>query len=511
MEEVGLRTKPYAHQLEAVDCSWKAEYYAYFMEQGTGKSWVTLEVAWRQWQEGMIDSLVVIAPKGTYRNWVKELMDHWPLDHNGVLDGVTIRYWSSYRVKRIVDGLNEYLDVPIDLGEFRVLLMNVEAFSANATGGDRLTQKAGSISAAEYLGEFLSRHRAMIAVDESTTIKHRKSKRSERIIRVRDRSVTRRILSGQPATNSPLDLWGQALFLKRGILEERTFTAFKQRYAIEATQYFGNRSFQSIVGYRDLYQLQAITARWSYRVLKSDCLDLPPKVYQTRDVDLSQEQRKVYNELATQFMSEAKAGLITTVVDGLTRAIRLHQVVCGHLVSDVDPVSGMRKVTDLDNNRVNELIEALEEIQGKVIIWASYRRDFEVLPRLLEKAGRKVVTYWGGTSEADREKAKVDFQTGEADTFLANPQVGGHGITLTAASAVIYYSNTHNLEHRLQSEDRAHRIGQTKSVTYIDLVARGTVDEKIMANLRAKRDLSGETMGDKVEWADWFKPVEQGD
>jgi SNF2 family DNA or RNA helicase len=173
--------------------------------------------------------------------------------------------------------------------------------------------------------------------------------------------------------------------------------------------------------------------------------------------------------------------------------------VCGHLTTDDG------EVIPIENNRMKALMEVLDEASGKVIIWANYRSDIkDIEARLQEEFGKKsIVSYYGDTSNEDRQEAVRRFQTDpECAYFVGNPQTGGFGITLTAATNVVYYSNSYNLEHRLQSEDRAHRIGQKNTVTYVDLICRKSVDEKIVKALREKKMLSSQVLGD--EWKEWL-------
>ena len=203
----------------------------------------------------------------------------------------------------------------------------------------------------------------------------------------------------------------------------------------------------------------------------------------------------------------------------ITQILRLHQIVCGH-VTDEDG-----KIHDIPSNRITELMEVLQESSGKVIIWARYRRDIEKIIEAIATAkdseknliygSRAAVQYHGGLSDADRTEAlyrfhgqkfvnnvRVDCPVKEqAKFFVGNAQTGGFGLTLTAATTVVYFSNDYDLEKRLQSEDRAHRSGQKFSVTYVDLVAKGTVDDKIIQALRGKIDISTAIMGDAYkEW-----------
>ena len=181
----------------------------------------------------------------------------------------------------------------------------------------------------------------------------------------------------------------------------------------------------------------------------------------------------------------------------MTQLLRLQQVLCGHLKTDDGDL------VEFKTNRMAALLETVEEMSGKVIIWSRFRYDIKKITEELKKVYGcdSTVNYFGDTSDADRQDAIRKFQFEDARFFVANPQTAGFGLTLTAATNVIYYANDFNLETRIQSEDRCHRIGQHHPVTYVDLVTRGSIDEYIVRSLRAKIDLSAKTLGEEVrQW-----------
>ena len=192
-------------------------------------------------------------------------------------------------------------------------------------------------------------------------------------------------------------------------------------------------------------------------------------------------------------------GKMATAPHVLTQLMRLHQITCGHLKNDDDTI------TEIKNNRITSLIELLEEVEGKVIIWANYVYDIkQIVSAISKKYGEdSIVQYYGAVAADVRQENIEKFQDPDSPArfFIGNPQTGGYGITLTAANNVVYYSNGYDLEKRLQSEDRAHRIGQKKAVTYVDLIAPKTVDEKIRKALRKKINIATEVMGEDLrEW-----------
>jgi SNF2 family DNA or RNA helicase len=192
-------------------------------------------------------------------------------------------------------------------------------------------------------------------------------------------------------------------------------------------------------------------------------------------------------------------GKQVTTVNVLTQLMRLHQITCGHFTADDGSIQ------DIKNNRLNELMNVLDEIEGKVVIWAHYQYDVKKIIKEIQKihGPRSVVDYYGLTPQNLRDEYRYAFQNDDNVRYLVGtPQTGGYGITLTAANTMIYYSNGYDLEKRLQSQDRIHRIGQKKPVTYIDIIAEDTVDNKIVKALRKKINIASEVMGEELR--DWI-------
>jgi SNF2 family DNA or RNA helicase len=469
-----FKTQPYAHQLKALKESWDKEEYAYFMEMGTGKSKVLVDNMAMLYDKGKINAALIIAPKGVYRNWYsQEIPTHLPshVEHKTVL-------WTASTSKTKDKEYQELFNIDFDL---HILVMNVEAFS---------TKKG-----LQFATKFIEAHKTLMAIDESTTIKNPTAKRTKAITILGPKAKYRRILTGSPVTKSPLDLYSQCNFLNTYLLGFQSYYAFRSRYAHMVSRNFGGRQVQIVSSYKRLDELSDSLKRFSYRVLKKDCLDLPEKTYIERQVELTEEQQKHYASMKQLALAAIK-GKTVTAPHVLTQLMRLHQITCGHMKLDDNTV------VDIKNNRMSELLDTLDETSGKVIIWANYIYDIEkIVKELIKKYGdESVVDYYGAINSETRQKNIEDFQNNpNCKFFVGNPQTGGYGITLTAANTVIYYSNGYDLEKRLQSEDRAHRIGQKNIVTYIDFIAPKTVDEKIRKALRKKINIASEILGEKIE------------
>jgi len=473
-----FKTKPYAHQLTALEKSWDKTEYGYFMEMGTGKSKVLVDNMAMLYDKGKINGAVIVAPKGVYRNWYsQEIPNHLPshIQPKMVL-------WTALTSKKKDKEYQTLFETGHDL---HILIINVEALS---------TKKG-----LDFAAKFMRCHKTMLAIDESTTIKNQNAKRTKSILALGKEATYRRILTGSPVTKSPLDLYTQCGFLNSYLLGFDSFYAFRNRYANMIDRNFGGRRVQLIGSYKRLDELADKLKGFSYRVLKDDCLDLPDKVYVRREVDLTDEQSKAYSTMKSAALALLK-GKMATAPHVLTQMMRLHQITCGHLRNDDGTI------TEIKNNRLKELVDLLDEVEGKVIIWANYVYDIENIVKTIGKAfgDDSIVQYYGAIPAEERQKNIEKFQdpNSKVKFFVGNPQTGGYGITLTCANTVVYYSNGYDLEKRLQSEDRAHRIGQSKSVTYVDFIAPKTVDEKIVKALRKKMNIANEIMDE--DWREWI-------
>jgi SNF2 family DNA or RNA helicase len=348
-----------------------------------------------------------------------------------------------------------------------------------------------------YAYKFLSCHRTLIAIDESTTIKNPSAKRTKAILELSKHSKYRRILTGSPVTKSPLDLFTQCYFLDPYLLDQSSYYAFRVRYAKMRSINVSGRQIQIVVGYRNLGELSEKLRPFSYRCLKDDCFDLPKKTYMKRIIELTDEQRKLYKQMKTQALAFLN-GKMTTTATVITQMMRLHQITCGHFKADDGSVQ------EIKSNRLNEFMDIMEEVEGKAVIWAHYRNDIESIYNALEKKfPGQTVTYYGDTSTDDRQKAIEEIQNPDSEVrfLLGTPQTGGYGITLTGASTMIYYSNGYDLEKRQQSEARIDRYGQERPMTYIDIMAEDTIDEKIVDALKRKVNIATEIMGEELkEW-----------
>lgn len=493
------------HQVNALMAAYNAparpsrdDNFAFLMDMGTGKSKVVLD----EWGAGAVNAelpnLLVVAPAGSYRNWFagKNGLANSELDVHldpALREDMVVQHWRSGAGKAHRDSLSEFLRVR---DRPRALFVNVEALS--------------SVDKARELVElYLESGDTYMAVDESTTIKNGDSLRGKYISKVGQRAACRRILTGLLTPRSPLDAWGQFNFLDWRILGSPSFFGFKKRFAVTKKMLVDalydsegpiegtGRQVEVIVGYKNIEEIHERISPYSFRVLKEECLDLEPKMFLTRDVVHTAEQAKAYRELKQNATTELVRGGFVSVDMMLQMMIRLHQINLGFVTDDDG------NVRELSENRTQEIIDILDEHTGKAVIWSPFTYRIEMLERKLAKEyGPKAVAKFYGPNRSTRHIDEARF-LGDPDCMymLASQGAGGRGNTWINANLNIYDSNNYNLEERQQSEDRTHRKGQTRRVTYVDLMTEDTVDFRFVHALRHKYDLATQVTGERMrEW-----------
>lgn len=528
-----------AHQKRALAFSRTRQFYALLMEQGTGKTAVGIHDAAERWLADQITGFCVLAPNGVHTNWtLREIPTHMP-------DGITYisAAWYSSMNRAEERAIEELFAEPADPC-LRILTMNWEA----------LLTKDGWRMAERFAKAHV--HRLKLGADESQRIKNPGAQRTKKFMNLTPYSLVRAIYSGTAIVQSPWDAYSQFDFLHSSILKTPSYAAFRAEYAELITQGHGlmrhimlrhtpqirarfkpqldralliademerrlevNRietliheeivkrspaiiAKDPVTGlpkWRNLEKLAALIAPHSFRVLKEECLDLPAKVYTQRFFRMTAKQRKDYVLLRDDFRLKLENETIIPQ-ERIATITKLSQIVSGYfLIPGTDRIQ--RVMPNDVNPKLQALMDEIEDCEGKIIIWARFHVEIEDIMSLLREANIHCVAYHGGVAQRDRTLAIDSFQEGSARVFVGQQAAGGTGITLTAAQNVIYYSNTWSLEDRLQSEDRAHRIGQTKSVRYVDIIAQDSIDENVTKALRAKIDLSRTIMGDQINLA----------
>jgi len=469
-----FKTQPYEHQKTCLSKAWDKSTYAFFMEMGTGKTKVAIDNIGLLRINKNITGVLILAPKSVYTVWAfDEIYKHMSPDVE-----YEIYSWNIDKPKELKKSLDKK-------GKLKIFCMNIEALSTTR----------GLKGATEFL---YSHPNNLTIIDESTTIKNHKAIRTRNVLKLADYSKYRRILTGSPVTKSPLDLYTQCDFLDPQHLGFSSFYSFRNRYCVTHRLDLGNGKYTEIPKYYvHLDELEDKLSKFSYRVTKDECLDLPKKLYTKRYIEMNDEQKDFYERLRIAAIAIIEDEAVS-YNNKLTEIVKLHQV-CNGFVKTNDGV-----LKEFKNPKLHALSDIIEEAEGKIIIWANYIYNIEnIIKFLKEKYGiHSVVANYGAVDSAKRTEAVKRFQTDDrCRFFVGNPSTGGFGLTLTEAKNVIYFSNSFNFEVRRQSEDRAHRSGLKHNVLYTDLICKGTIDERIIASLSNKNKLAIKTLGDEFkEW-----------
>jgi len=481
-----FKTTPFKHQQRAIDFLKGKDSAALFMEMGTGKTKVVIDDAGRLFYDGKLDKVLVFCPNSIKSTWIEEVETHSPVLYDSCVYHSKNKKLTEKFIAKKFDSL-------------KYLIVGIESMSAG--------------KGHEIIERFIDDpDRIMVVVDESSTIKNYKAVRTKRIVsmvmklnkdKTFDRYVKyRRIMSGTPMAKGLEDLFMQYWFLSPSIIDMKSFFAFRNRFCT-----MGGWQMKQVVGYRNHDELMKKVNPFTFRATKKEALDLPPKIYEKRLVELSPEQKKLYTTMRTNLLAVLKDE-VTTVTTAVTKILRLRQICGGHIGMPYEDELGRSKYRDLvipgTNPKLNEVLQILEETDQKAIIWCVYQSEIEMIYNELTKKGINTVYAYGKNKEDENTEARRRFQTDEdVRVYIGQPEGGGIGITLTAATLVIYFSNSSSSIARQQSEDRAHRHGQKgDKVTYIDILMHKTIDIKIIASLKQKKDFSSAVLQaiDKGGW-----------
>lgn len=471
---------PWDHQRKAFLISRAMPAYAYFMEQRTGKTKVFIDNAAWLYREGKVRQALVIAPNSVKTNWVTdELPTHMP-----EYISWSAAAWKSSPRKVDQVALDRVLDAAAE--EMRWLVMNVEALST-ARG-------------AQAALDFVKAAPTIVGVDESTRIKTPRSARTMAVVRLRKWAPYRRILTGTPATQGPLDLYAQFAFLDPDILGFGNFYGFRNHFAI-----MGGYGGKVVVAYTKLDELQALIDPFSFRKTRDECFDIPPKGYQKLVVEMTAEQARVYKDMRDRMRAEFEGGEVTATLV-LTQMLRLAQIAGGFVPPPPDGLFNGAIAIPGGNPKVEALVELAGDTQGKMVVWARFRAEIAAAAGALrtQYGADSVVEFHGGVDDDARVRARTAFQDPSSPVrfFVGQTETGGLGINLDQARTIAYLSNGFSLESRLQSEDRASSAAQKHSVAVVDIIAKDTVDDKVVGALRSKRDISRVITGDA--WQEWI-------
>ena len=431
----------FPHQVEIINKAMYKRQYALLCDMGTGKTRCAIELIKRtrdNWQLPI--KALVIAPNTILENWLAEIKK-WSSLNAVILQGT--------KAKRL-----KLLKEPAD-----VYIINYEAL--------RLLEP-----------DLIAKQFNMIIADESQKLKGYKTLQSKAAFRIGQKAWYRIIMSGTPITNNPLDIFGQYRFLNPFIFGF-SYYKFRSRYCIMG----GYLNFE-VKKWINLDELHDKVYSCAIRYKKEDCLSLPEKLYEVQQVDLTEDQKRVYKQLKTEFISEL-AGKVVSAPYVLTRLLRLSQVTAG-FVKDTEAIE-INFATNPKLVLLKEIIENLPK-EEKVVVFCRFIKEIHNVIWLCQENKWTWSGIWGETK--DRQNQVNQFNDGNVKVFIGQVETAGLGINLHTARYCIFLSNSYSHGSRLQCEDRLHRIGQKNAVTYIDIVARNTIDLTVLSCLKDKKDLA---------------------
>lgn len=450
-------------QKDILGISWLRKVYAVLLEMSLGKSAIIITNAGMLHVCGKVTGVLILSPRGVHIQWIDEQI---PLHLSDAVKG-NLLLWKKK---------------PID-----VKLMNKKGLTFLSMNVDAIRTKIGWKTAEAFLK--MHNGKSMMVVDESHLIKSPGADRTKAAIKLGALATYRRICTGTPIAKTVIDAWSQFMFLDKTILNHPYMTSFRARFCI-----MGGFEGRVVVGQKNVEEFYSLIAPHSFRMTKLEALDLPPKIYVTREYEMGEETERHYKSMKNTFMTELENGEILDVENAAVAILRLQQIVCGYLpiLEDAD-IHQKQEIEIISDERIDILMDIVEQVQGPVIVWARFIADIRRIEYALQKRHgiNSCVTYFGETSNAHRKYAKEAFLSGQARFFISNPAAGGTGLNLQGdCQTVIYYSNSFDALHRWQSEDRTHRPGMKGTITYFDIVASRSVDKRILQSLKNKKSIS---------------------
>ena len=454
--QVGKDRKPWAHQLAAFERHKDAEAWPLFHDMGTGKTAVACNIMERHLSLTNVKAWFICAPLSVLDSWSEELERSFPTSSILDLTKVTSK---PRRLAALATTTAQYI------------LLNYE--SLDSLYFDLLNALSYGPKGARRFG---------MCLDESTAVKNPRAARTKAAVAMARKAAYRGLLTGTPVPQGPEDIFGQYLYADPAIFGP-SFVSFRNYW-----MRLGGFQGKQIIGLRPGMEAEFNQRIYSIasRVTKAECLDMPPKVYETLRYDLSPAEKQAYADLAKDWVAEVKGGRVTAT-NGLTKSLRLAQM-CTGFVGSID--EGADKIElELGDSKLQALKELVEHLDGKFIVWCAWRHNVRQVMGLLKAMGIKAVDYYGQTG--DKRANEMEFRNGAARAFVGTGASGGAGLNLQGpeVKSVIYYSQDYSVFRRQQSEDRAYRGAITHQVTIFDLVARGTLETVIVKALRDGRDL----------------------
>ena len=453
-----FKTRPFSHQLRALQKIKNLEgICALFMEMGTGKTKVAIDWAGIGFYNHGLRRVVVVAPLSVLSVWTRQIRLHSTAPARiFVLTGPTDNRIRVLQLLLSPAGANDET--------ITWIIINYEGLWRQGSGS----------SVEECLKHWGA---DLIIFDESHRLKSASSKQSRSAHRIAQTVSQRLLLTGTPITKAPLDIFGQFRAMNEEVFGS-SWGKFKFQYGV-----WGGPFHQQLRYLRNVKGIVRRIRAWSFRIKKSQCLDLPPKLFSDVPVTLSERAVKLYRQMAKEMIIEIEETHATAAIV-LVKLLRLSQITSG-FIKDIDG-----KIRIFDDSKLKTCMDLLDDIleeDHKVVIFVRFITDIERLAEALTNKQIKYRILSGSVPFNQRDSIVQEFQEKpEIKVFIAQIQAGSLGIELTAADIAIYYSVTYNAADYWQSQDRLHRQGQKRAVTYYRLIAPRTIDHTVFQVLETK-------------------------
>ncbi len=447
IKEINWNCEPFQHQITGFLILIHNPFAALHWEQGIGKTLSTIKAIEYKLKNSIIKNALIVCPKTVTVSWLSQFQEFAPALKPVIITGTPVK-----RAKILKENAKIYI-INYDL---------LKAMEKDFLNFD------------------------MIVFDESQFLKNGRSLRSKSAYRISRNSKYRVMLTGTPITKSAEDIFSQFK-----ILDESIFGLSFYKFRLK---YFENFGYNNIPDWRIKKEsnklIKSKIKLRAERLKKNDVLDLPDKLYQKNYIEMTTEQKRIYKEVEKDLF---------TVIDGqeieihflITKMMKLNQISSGFIFNEKDQIK-------INNEKAKEVYRIFQDSgKQKMVVWTIFKFDIKILSEIFKD--EKVEIIDGSRSTIQRMTAINNFQNGNSSVILIQEQAGATGITLTASNLVIFYSHSYNLGNRMQAEDRSHRIGQKKNVTYIDLITAGSIENEIIANLERKRKLASYLLGDISE------------
>lgn len=440
--------------------------FGLLFEMGCGKTLTAIAIAGQGYKLGKVKKLLVVAPTSVVSVWPKEFDEYADFPYIvRAMQGTARKKVEA--LSSISYAVKAFREEPL-----QVAVINYE--SAWRVNEDKPNES--------IFDRLMAWKPDMVICDESQKIKTNTTEQSKAMHKIGDIAKYKLILSGTPIQNSAMDIWSQYRFLDSTVFGDN-FYKFRARYAV-----MGGFNGKQVIGTRDIDILTEKAHSIASRVTKEDALDLPEKTFLNREVELSPKERKIYDQIRRECYAEIEGGEITAALI-TTKLLRLQQITGGFAQFDDEPFP-----TQIGNSKLKELESIVDDYVidsgKKLVVFATFTAEIKAICKMLENKKVKYGMINGSVKQECRGAIVEEFQKGSTMVMVGQIEAAGTGITLHAASCVVYYSLTHNYATYAQSTDRIHRIGQHYPCTYIHLVCPKTNDMRILKNLERKEELA---------------------